>query len=229
MTALVLLIAFTSLYAQDAGKFAFGARAGLQLGIGKTQDDFKTLIKNFDTGMNVEAWPCGNLVLYGIYGFTNYIGLQTELNFTIGQGRLCRDTSITTDYMKISYSSLDIPLLLKINFSKTQSRYGILGGPYFTLALGQASITYEGYTNPNEKTAIDAPNAGFTAGLYYSGSPFRNLRWGVDVRYIQDFGYSTLKKMTVVDAVTHNPAAISNLGFMNRRGIVFTVGVEYSL
>jgi len=225
--SLVFLIALSSLYAQDAGRFAFGARAGLQIGMGKAHDDFNAFINGSD--VKLEVWPCGDLALYGIYGFTDNIALQTELNFMIGQGRLCRDTSITTDYVKITYSSLDIPLLLKINFSKTQSRYGILGGPYFTLPLGQASVTYEGFINPNEKTGINAPNTGFTVGFYYRGLAIQNLRWGIDARYIQDFGYSTLKKITVIDATTNNSVAISDFGFINRRGIVFTVGVEYSL
>jgi len=228
VAALVFLFIFTSLYAQDAGRFTFGARGGFQAGIGKTTDAFKTLENNLgDTlsgnkiNVDEQAGVGGNLVLSAAYGFTNSIGLQTELNFMIGQGKELRHTSNNSNYIEFSYSTLDIPLLLKVNFLSTQSRFGVLGGPYFTLPLGQASITYNGaFNNSDEKTDISAPNFGYTFGLY-GGFSLMGLRWVADIRYIQDFGTSTLKKWGAVGA--------TNLGFMNRRGIVVSVGAEYTL
>jgi len=40
-----------------------------------------------------------------------------------------------------------------------------------------------------------------------------------DIRYLQDFGNSTLKKWLNA----------TDLGYMNRRGIAITIGVEYGL
>ena len=217
MTALVLLIVFPSLYGQDAGKFAIGARGGLNVVVGKTSSDFKIPIKNNDS--KEAGMPGGDLVISGTYGFTNNIALQTELNFMLGQGRAGRRKDNPSTYFKISYSTLDIPFLLKVNFLPTQARFGVLGGPLFTFPLGEASTKFSGaYTNSDFKNKIDAPNFGFTFGLFI-GHSIQKLRWLIDLRYVQDFGNTTVKKWFDDN---------NDLKYLQRRAIVFTVGAEYT-
>lgn len=215
-TGLIFLFVFVSLYSQDAGKISLGARGGLQIGIGKIQDDFKEQLR-FNECKD-EAWPSGNLVLYGAFGITNKIGLQTELNFMINQGKVGRLESNPSYYIKVTYTSLDIPVLLKVNFLDSQARFGILGGPNFTFPLGKASTKYEGFINTDTKHDYDAPNLGFVVGLY-GGPAFMKGRWVIDVRYVQDSGISTIKKwLNGID-----------IEFMHRRAIAITLGLEFFL
>ena len=210
ISALMFFMALTVVHAQTTGKFDVGFRFGAQIGMHKTDSDFDHWLKI--NNLTKESLPNVNMALFGAYGFTNYIGLQTELNFKFGQGIKGRDGSSWVD---TTYSSLDIPLLLKINFLPSASRFGILAGPYFTAALGKANTKYTGFSNDDEKNDIDAPNFGFTAGLFYA-HPIGFGSAIVDIRYNTDFGQSTIKL----------PA---DFGFMQRRGIVISVGIGVSI
>ena len=212
LTVMVLFMAFTALHSQDAGRWSLGLRFGAQIGIHEAQDDFKNWLKA--NNMKDEVMPNPNLVLYGVYGFTNYIGLQTELNFMFGQG--LRGRLDSSAYVDMTYTSLDIPLLLKVNFLPSQSRFGILAGPYFTTSLGKVSTKYEGFTNSDEKNNIDAPHFGFAAG-FFGGPAMNSGRVVLDLRYIMDFGSSKEKQPNF------------DFSFIQRRGIVFTIGIEFSL
>ena len=217
MAALVLLVVFTSLYGQDAGKFALGARGGFNIVVGKISNDFKTLLTNNNS--KEAAMPGGDFAVFGTYGFTNMLALQTELNFLFAQGKAGRRKEDTSSYFKISYSTLDIPLLLKVNFLSTQTRFGALGGPYVTFPLGKASTKFGGgYIDSDFKNEIDAPNFGFTFGLYY-GYAFQNMRLVIDLRYLQDIGKSTVKKWSEEGF---------DLKYLERRAIVISVGLEYT-
>jgi len=207
LAALIIFIVFTSLYGQDTGKFSIGLRAGLLFPFHEEHNDYTAWIKA--NKMSSENLPNVNLAIYGVYGFTNYIGLQTEVNFMVAQGL---KAVLNNASIKMTYSSLDIPVLLRINFLPGIRRFGIIGGPYLTFPLGKVSTAYKGIRNPDEKNRLDAPLFGFTAGLF-GGFGFNNTRISITVRYNNDFGTSVEKR---------NP----DFGFMNRRGILIGFGVE---
>ncbi|MCL2319567.1 MAG: PorT family protein [Treponema sp.] len=225
MVLVVVLMTFSALYGQDAGKWAVGGRFGAQIGVHKAENDYLNFLDNLSANLVVqdgsrfkkESIPNVSLVFFGTYGFTDTIGVQAEFNFMFGEGLIGRHSSITNSRVAMTYSSLDIPLLLKINFLPSQNRFGILLGPYFTASLGQVKTRYTDITDnsgkdiPETKNPIEAPHFGFAIGLF--GGP--RLEFGraiIDLRYIMDFGASK----------------IDGAGFMQRRGIVVTVGLDYT-
>jgi len=217
LTAAVFLFVFTALHGQYAGKFALGARIGFQVGINAMQDDYKNWIdKGFSPSLKSQPLPNFVLVFLGEYGFTNQLGLQTEFNFNIAQGQEARADS---SYEQMTYSSLDIPILLKVNFLNSDNRFGILAGPYLTFPLGKVTTKYSGIVDrygrniPDESNPIETPNLGFTAGLY--GSFLKYIL--VDLRFITDFGVSKEK----FDNGTY-------FKFMRRQGIIFSIGGQYT-
>ena len=215
----VLCMALSVLYSQDAGKFAAGVRVGAQIGFPKTQDDFENEIKspeNKPLGLEDGVLPNPNIVLFGAYGFTDNIGLQLELNFQIAQGVSAANGSDTLKVEK-TYSTLDVPLLLKINFLPGEHRFGIIGGPYFTTPLGKVKTKFTGFITSDFSSDIDAPNFGFVAGLFggFGFPPFGRIV--ADVRYIQDFGVTK-----------ENRSDYPGFAIMQRRGIVISLGIEYT-
>ena len=220
LTALVFLAVFTSLYGQDEGRFALGFRGGIQIGVSSSHDDYNNFLSANNSKEDVSPNP--NLALYGVYGFSDYIGLQTELNFMIDQGKMASRKDDSSATIEMTYSTLDIPILLRINFLSGDARFGILAGPYLTFPLGQASSKFEAYTGVSDSDDdISTPIFGFTAGLFYSNSFMPKGRWIVDLRYLQDFGYSTIKK--------YGPWGSSDFGFMMRQGIIISVGLDFTL
>ena len=207
----IFLLGFASVYSQQAGKITLGLRGGVQIGIHEAGEDFKAW--STANHRTVEGLPAGNIVVYGGYNFTNYIGLQTELSFSLGQGLKSKYDS--DHWVNMTYSSLDIPLLFRVNFlPESEFHLGILGGPYFTTPLGKVSTKYKNYTSSDQENDITTPNMGMAIGLV--GGP--NLggigNFYMDIRYITDFGESKEK--------------LSNgyFKFMTRRGIVISAGLE---
>jgi len=209
------LILLFSVHGQNPGKSAMGIRGGFQIGMHEVQNDYKTWFKyGFSPSLEEESMPNFNLVVYGIYGFTNHIGIQTELNFMFGQGIKGRGS--TTSWVDIKYSSLDIPILLKVNFLQSTTRFGILGGPYYTIPLGKLKTKYEEIRNAvDEKNDIDASGLGFIVGFYYA-NPTNFGNFVADLRFNGDFGKSSEKL-----------GANNKIDFIKRRGITISMGVEF--
>ena len=217
LTAAVFLFAFTALYSQDTGKFAAGARFGVQFGIHAMQDDYNNFIKNdFEPSLKSQMLPNVVLTLLGTYGFSNQIGLQAEFNFNIKQGR---EATSGSNSVTMTYSSLDIPILLKVNFLNSENRFGVLAGPYITVPLGNLSTKYSGIVDgygkdvKDENNTIDTPNLGFAVGLYGSFMKY----FLVDLRYITDFGI-----------VKGDYGYGGHDKFMRRQGIVLSIGGQYT-
>ena len=209
---MIFFMSFAVLHGQVAGRGAIGLRGGFQIGIHEPHNHFKTWV-GLDN-LKSESKNNPNLVLYGAFGFSNYIGIQTELNFMFSQGVRGAKGGRSVEMF---YTSLDMPLLLRINFLPSQTRFGILGGPLFTFPLGKINTKYEGFLNHDEKGEIDAPNFGFAAGLFF-GHPIDFGFFMLDFRYLMDFGQSFEKHSGNFD-----------FGVMQRRGIVIGLGVEFTI
>jgi len=213
ITILFFIMVLSIAHSQNAGKFGLGLRMGVPFGLHEAQDHHKAWLKI--NKLEKKSMPGFLMAIHGLYGFNDYIGLQTELNFTIGLGiKGKRDEDHWADS---TYSCLDIPVLLKINFINSQStRFGILAGPYFTTALGNSDTKYHNYTNSDEEYDIKASHFGITGGLFFTKS-FNILSLIVDFRYLNDFEKSTLSVLKKND-----------YEFMKRRALALTVGIEYT-
>jgi len=133
----------------------------------------------------------------------------------INQG--IRGRGNTTSWVDVVYSSLDIPLLLRVNFLQSVNRFGIIAGPYYTLPLGQVKTKYENISYSSDyQNDIEASGFGITAGLFFA----RYLGYGNfigDFRYVGDFNES------------YEVTSRLKTSYMKRRGITVTVGLEFLL
>jgi len=211
---LLSVLVLSAVHGQQAGKISLGFCAGIQFGMHETQDGIKNWLRA--NSMSESSVPGFNLSIYGLYSFTDYIALQTELNVTLGVG--IKGKYDNSHWANATYACLDIPILLKVNFLKSrEKRFGILGGPYFNTPLGQFNIKYQNYSNSDEKYNIDTPILGMILGLYYAGS-LEGIGVIANLRYAGDFGKSMI-----------NINKSTTTSFIIRRGITFTVGMEFTL
>ena len=217
------------LYAQQNSAFSVGARAGLGVGFSDARDFMGFVQQEFYpdvTGITPRAQANFNIALYGNYAFNNFFSLQPELNFMIYQGY---DMDLRrTDFMPLppaprsiysdlSYSSLDIPLLVKINFLGSNSAsFGVLVGPHVSLPLGRAEFWRQYAMEVEDYFRIDnSAIFGLTAGV------FCRIPLGVgqlvgDLRFVYDF--DSLKASTTT----------GRFDILQRRALVLSVGYEIS-
>jgi hypothetical protein len=222
IVTLVFLMAVTSIHAQQAGQFSLGGRVGLGAGLNDPLNFEAYARQEFYPDLDsVSHKPClqFNIVLYGNYAFSNMLSIQTELNFMLYQGY---DLSLSftgnerSREAEVSYNSLDIPLLVKINFFHDPSRFGILAGPHVSIPLGRAEFYREYHGEKEDKFSIDTfATYGLTAGLFggYQVGPGRIVG---DLRFIFDF--SAVE--TIVAGTTYK--------FMERKAITMSLGYEIS-
>ncbi|MCL2480202.1 MAG: PorT family protein [Spirochaetaceae bacterium] len=220
----VLLMVVTGLFAQQAGQFSVGSRLGPSFGFNNS-GDFVDLLKltliaedpflaNMISISN-ERLTNFNFVLYGAYTIIDNLSLQAELNFMINQGYKIETTmlGLSLGSTKITYSSLDIPILLKYTFVNNPALFGILAGPHISIPLGKAKISGFGMS---EKFNIENfATFGLTAGIFggYQIGPGRIL---ADLRFVFDFNALEEKEEVIT------------IEFMKRRALSLTAGYEIS-
>jgi len=149
---LVLLTLGTGLYAQQAGTRFFGFRLGGAFGLWAGLEDDRHYIFNgwgyydFEESNRLNF----NFAVYYAYTFRNNLSLQMELNFMVNQGfeeERQRGPHVGEERRttEITYTSLDIPILLRYSFF-----HGLLGfliGPHISIPIAgdfseDASITF---------------------------------------------------------------------------------------
>jgi hypothetical protein len=209
---LAILMLSTALYAQNAGIFAVGIRGGLAFGFHELEND------DIDGVDKEPVFLNPNVAVYGAYAFTDNVALQAELNFMINQGLKLKfsesGVAFSTEY---TYTSLDIPILLKYSFD---FGLGLLAGPHISIPLGKIStnVSYSmfGYSG-SEKLNIDPDGVtfGLTGGLFY-GFPLGPGRLIGDLRFVFDF-------MPQKGKYEDRSADI-----LSRRALALTIGYEFS-
>jgi len=211
------------LYAQGNGVFSIGARAGLGVGFSDARDFMGFVQQEFYpdvTGVTPRAQANFNIALYGNYAFNDFFSLQPELNFMVYQGYdmdMNRPSFQRPIYADLSYSSLDIPLLAKVNFlGSNRSSFGILVGPHASIPLGRAEFWRQYEREVEDYFTIDnSAIFGLTAGV------FCRIPLGVgqlvgDLRFVYDF--DSLKASTTT----------GRFDVLQRRALVLSVGYEIS-
>jgi len=211
ITALVIVMGAAGLYAREAGQSSIGGRLGAAFGFHSYADTKGGLADEMSIPANLFIHSDRmnfNFALYGNYAVTDRLSVQTELNFMINQGY---ELSLLGIGMDITYSSVDIPILLKANFLSTPSyAFGILAGPHISLPLGRASISGGGVS---EEFDIDtSATFGLTTGIF-SAVQAGPGRFVADLRFVFDFN-------AVED--------MEGLAFMRRRALPITIGYEIS-
>jgi hypothetical protein len=220
IVALVLISVVNGLFAQQAGQFSAGGRLGLGAGFNDSLDFYDLGQTFYPDLVSTSTKPClqFNVALYGNYSFTNRLSLQAELNFLIYQGYdlIMRFPDGISRNAEISYSSLDIPLLLKFDILNTSSSFGILFGPHISIPLGRVEFYREYDFEKEDKIHIESfATYGLTAGLF-TGYPLGPGRLVGDIRFIFDFNSLEVMNNNIVYEI------------MKRQALTFSVGYEFS-
>ena len=201
VVAMILLVTVAGIHAQQAGQWTIGGRIGAAMGLNNAGD--------LDvSGVSIEPLFNFNFALYANYAFTDRISFQPEFNFMINQGYQMRIPQLGS--VDITYSSLDIPLLLRINLLEAPATMGLLLGPHLSVPLGNGEVSGGG---ASAEFDIDTSiTFGVTAGIFggWQAGPGRFM---ADMRFIFDFN-----GVEDVDAFE----------FIRRRALLFSIGYEIS-
>ena len=202
----------------DSYGLNFGFRAGAFFG-------FHDISRNLDSDI-YNSLTNFNFALYRIFPLSGSLFFQSELNFMIiqgieGKGSVYTGTSgmYVNVSNKISYSSIDIPLLLKYCFLGGPEQLGFLGGLHLSLtpgAIDAEGINLASAEYSQGKWSYDSNIAtfGFTAGLF-AGIPAGQRRLTGDIRLIYDVNDLTIKE------------GGNTLRILKRRGLAVTAGFEF--
>jgi hypothetical protein len=152
--------------------------------------------------------------LYGAFKFNDAWLIQPELNFMVNNGMEITGQGYA---VKIDYSTLDIPLLVRWNFIQSPILAGVLLGPYLSLPIGKLNLSID-----NRGSALDTAGIsyGVTAGfaLAYKAGP--GYITG-DVRFLHDLA-SLMVQEDFGEGLQDAKIGI-------RRSINLTIGYEFSL
>ena len=145
LVILVLVMMSMGLYAQQAGTHTFGFRLGMAFGLwaGLEDDGYSS----WSDGMGGWGWyefeesnrSNFNFAVYYAYTFRDNFSLQIELNYMINQGIDVESQGGHThggswsDSHEFTYTSIDIPVLLRYNFF--HGFFGLLIGPHISIPL----------------------------------------------------------------------------------------------
>jgi len=204
--------------ANQTGRFTIGGRIGGALGFSESLADIENLLRPFFSYQNarvsIEPELNFNVALYGNFAITNMISIQAELNVMNEQGYelLASRRERGSDSFDIEYTSLDIPLLLRFNFLRSQPMFGVMAGPHISIPIGRLEIYDNRAEAYIEELRIDSAfTFGLTAGLFagFRAGPGRIMG---DLRFIFDF----------------DSLQAEGVEFSRRRAVAFTVGYEIS-
>ena len=207
---LALTMAAAALHAQPSGTHTIGARGGIAAGFNSLNDDF-------GWGDDYYSAPNFNFGLYYAYAIIRNVAIQAELNVHTNQRlnannnfRDPESSQSTLELANFTYSSLDIPILLRL--STPRGRLGFLVGPHISIPLGSLSVSNHLHGVPRRNFTQDIDNFatfGFTVGGMGS-FPIGPIRLVTDARFVVDI----------------NGVQVNNTTVMNRRAFVVSLGLE---
>ena len=231
IVALFLLAA--SLHAQQqAGSLTAGVRLGAAIGFNESQNfgEFLMLYVMFPSFPEDPTTPADsvsegslvnfNFALYGNYALTRRLALHLEFNFMMRQGYELRFSadSYPTMLKTTHLSTLDIPLLLRLNLLNSQARLGLQAGPHVSIPLGRIEIEERNrhYHDIYAEYAVYSRFVFGATGGIFAAFPARPGRVVTDLRAIYDF----------------DPIEAYNRGggveFIRRQAVLLTIGFEMS-
>jgi hypothetical protein len=215
MLTVVFITVIGAAYSQNPGTFTVGGRAGGLIGFHEIGQSLKDAVVN-STGYALSGDKSKlnfSLAAYGTYAFADKLSVQAELNFMINQG-MEASLSGGAGNVALTYTSVDIPVLVKYTFLELPALIGVQGGPYLSLPLGK--MKEEAPAGFGGDCDISGPTFGLTAGLY-AGYPLGPGRLVGDVRFLFD--------LSAVKAKVQG----GDVDTFSRRGLVIGIGYEITL
>jgi hypothetical protein len=213
---MLLVIAAAAALSVEAQGLVLGGRLGAGFGMHKNGEAMDTMVDSFESqGVSVDEKSGIAFAIsgYGAYYFTANLGVQAELNLMINQSKeWSASSSGASGELKGTYSSLDIPLLLKFDLMNNPVILGLLAGPYLSFALGDVKLEE---MSGDASYKADGILAGLTFGLY-GGLALGPGRLIGDARFLMDFSPLTVEESGYTAEV------------IQRFGINVTVGYEFT-
>lgn len=202
-------------------RFSIGLRGGVLVGFNKAHEDM------VGTGTKpAEKTPLAFVpTLAAFYRFTDTLKLQLELSFCRDMGLdvlgLHDDSTGRLLDIHLSYSTLDVPIMLSWSFIRRPVEVSALVGAYISLPLTAANISYsiEGYGDLKGSVDMDGFTFGAVAG-FDVGFDLGPGRLVLDTRVFYDAVSSKAKGELIGDEPQ---------GVMHRRGFVASVGYMFGL
>jgi hypothetical protein len=155
-----------------------------------------------------------NTTLYGAFKFNEKWSIQPEANFMVNNGMEVSGQGYT---VKIDYTTLDIPLLVRWNFIQSPVLVGVLVGPYISIPIGKLNLSVDDKGSALDTTGV---SYGVTAGFAVAKKIGPGYITG-DVRFLHDFA-SLMVQEDFGEGLQDAKIGI-------RRSINLTVGYEFSL
>ena len=233
VVALALLMAATGLHAQEAGTFTLGFRTGVAFGFHDTGDSEREMRRyiyhwyGYHSSIDSSRRMNFNLAAFAGYTIIDNLSLQLELGIMANQGFRMEATAQGVDAgeAQFSYTSLDIPLLVRYSF--LDGMLGVMAGPHISIPLGRAVNWIEPAANNEHDYGyafeIDTfATFGFTTGVV-GAFPVGPGHIIGDLRFVFDFNS--------MQVVTEHPTIYgrqTSIDAITRRALVFTVGYQMS-
>ena len=197
--------------------FGIGLRGSFGFGFSKAHAD---MIGEGQTVKIDNFIPFGGALTLD-YRFLKYLGIQTEVDFLVGNGVKASDS---TYKLNIKFSSIDIPLMIKFYPIHSPVLVSAYAGGYLSIPV--SDLTMEGYNYYfdfpiNRAVKLEGLVWGVLGGIDV-GVPVGPGEIMVDVRYMHDFG-------------THNAMIPDNMlelqprGVMYRRNLMISAGYRFAL
>lgn len=212
----IALLVFVGTLSMATAQITLGAKGIFGIGVGTTIEGFlKEQVENDPQvkEKNVIGGGGGVFFRYNLPFFSS-LGFQTELDIVARNGIKTVDDGYTQRTMIMSYTSLELPLLITYDFALGPVYLTLLAGPHISFPLG--TMKAENNTEPQEPASIDSKAlVGITVGTAVA-IPVGPGAIVTDIRYLNDFSKlkveTTDPKMPLMDILTRRALQVS-LGY----------------
>jgi hypothetical protein len=195
---------------------------GARLGAGKEFNTADEDMVGAEFSGNEKSNIVFNAALYGAFRFNDMWSVQPEINYMVNNGMKIGDEY--DEYSaNVSYTTLDIPLLVRWNFIQSPVLAGVIIGPYISLPISK--VKTEVFGEGTRELDAEWFNLGVTGGFalgYKIGPGYLTA----DLRFLHDLNDAlNLRPIQVREDVNDVPP--SNICI--RRSLNITIGYEFYL
>lgn len=213
----IILLVFVGTLSMATAQITLGAKGIFGIGVGTTiEGPMKDWLENDQQvkEKNVIGGGGGIFFRYNLPFFSS-LGFQTELDIVARNGiKTVDDNGFNQRTMIMSYTSLELPVLITYDFTLGPVCLTLLAGPHISFPLG--TMKAEINTEPQEPASIDSKAlVGITVGTAVA-IPVGPGAIVTDIRYLNDFSKlkveTTDPKMPLMDILTRRALQVS-LGY----------------
>lgn len=215
----IALLVFVGTLSMATAQITLGAKGIFGIGVGTTIEGFlKEQVENDPQvkEKNVIGGGGGVFFRYNLPFFSS-LGFQTELDVVARNGIKIVDDGYTQRTMIMSYTSLELPLLITYDFALGPVCLTLLAGPHISFPLG--TMKAENNTEPQEPASIDSKAlVGITVGTAVA-IPVGPGAIVTDIRYLNDFS-----KLKVETSYPETPL----MDILTRRALQVSLGYQFT-